>query len=88
MNVNPSNNDDDFILPDPTAAPGAIIFIRNISNSNTAEIITPVGNIINASNVGGANNFYMIGLDNHTSKTKTLMFISDGANWTVFKPGN
>ena len=87
-NVNPSNNDDDFILPNPTSAPGAIIFVRNISSTTTAEIITPVGNIINASNVGGANNFYMIGLDNHSSKTKTLMFISDGSNWTVFKPSN
>ncbi|MCU7618177.1 hypothetical protein NZ698_13290 [Chryseobacterium sp. PBS4-4] len=88
VNVNPANNDDDFLLPNPTSAPGAIIFVRNISSSNTAEIITPVGNIINASNVGGASNFYMVGLDNHSSKTKTLMFISDGSNWTVFKPGN
>jgi hypothetical protein len=88
VNVNPANNDDDFILPNPASAPGAIIFVRNISSSNTAEIKTPAGNIINASNVSGASNFYMVGLDNNSSKTKTLMFLSDGSNWTVFKPSN
>lgn len=88
VNVNPANNDDDFILPNPTSSPGAIIFVRNISSSNTAEIITSSGSIINASNVGGASNFYMVGLDNNAAKTKTVMFISDGFNWTAFKPSN
>lgn len=88
VSVNPGNNDDDFILPNPSTSPGAIIFVRNISSNNTAEIITPSGSIINASNVGGASNFYMVGLDNNSAKTKTVMFISDGFNWTAFKPSN
>ncbi|MCY0978901.1 hypothetical protein PGH12_09510 [Chryseobacterium wangxinyae] len=88
VNVNPANNDDDFILPSPIAMPGAIIFIRNISDVRTAEIKTPVGSIFNASSTFGANNFYMVGLNNDSTKTKTVMFISDGSNWTVFKPSN
>lgn len=88
VSVNPGNNDDDFLLPNPASVPGAIIFVRNISSNNTAEIITPSGSIINASNVGGASNFYMVGLDNNVAKTKTIMFISDGFNWTAFKPSN
>jgi hypothetical protein len=88
VSVNPANNDDVFNLPDPALSPGAIIFVRNISSNNTAQIITPTGSIINASNVGGASNFYMVGLDNNSAKTKTVMFVSDGFNWTAFKPGN
>jgi hypothetical protein len=88
VNVNPAANDDDFFLPSPAASPGAIIFVRNISNTNTAEIRTNVGTIINASNVGGLSNFFMVGLDNNAAKTKTVMFVSDGFNWTAFKPSN
>jgi len=87
VNVQPAAQDDDFILPDPTKTPGAIIFVRNITIT-TAEIITPVGSIIDASRVGGSSNLYMVGLDNNSSKTKTMMFISDGSNWTAFKPSN
>lgn len=88
VSVNPAANDDDFFLPSPAASPGAIIFVRNISNTNTAEIRTNAGTIINASNVGGANSFFMVGLDNNAAKTKTVMFVSDGFNWTAFRPSN
>lgn len=88
VSVNPAANDDDFFLPNPASSPGAIIFVRNISNTNTAEIKTSAGTIINASNVGGVSNFFMVGLDNNAAKTKTVMFISDGVNWTAFKPSN
>jgi len=87
VSVQPSVQDDDFILPNPTAVPGAIIFVRNITTT-TAEIVTPAGQIIDASSIGGANNLYMIGSNNHSSKTKTVMFVSDGSNWTAFKPSN
>ncbi|MDH6252263.1 hypothetical protein M2347_001990 [Chryseobacterium sp. H1D6B] len=87
VSVQPAVQDDDFILPNPTAAPGAIIFVRNITTT-TAEIITPAGEIIDASKIGGASNLYLVGLDNHPSKTKTVMFVSDGTNWTAFKASN
>lgn len=86
--VNPQTNDGDFFLPNPEDVPGAIIFVRNINTNNTAEIKTNSGTIINASNVSGANNFYMVGLDNNSTKSKTVIFISDGSNWTAFKASN
>lgn len=88
VSVNPTVNDEEFFLPNPTSAPGAILFVRNISNSLTAKITTPTGSIIEASRVGGNVNIFMLGLDNRPEKSKTLMFISDGFNWTAFQPNN
>lgn len=85
VSVQPTNTNDIFYLPNPLQYPGAILFVRNVTTV-TAQIITPENSIINASNVGGANNFYMIGSEN--SNTKTIMFVSDGVNWTAFKPAN
>ncbi len=87
VSVQPAVQNDDFILPNPTSVPGAIIFVRN-TTTRTAEITTPAGEIVDASKVSGASNLFLVGLDNDPSKTKTVMFVSDGSNWTAFRASN
>ncbi|WP_261509837.1 hypothetical protein [Chryseobacterium paludis] len=87
VSLQPAAQNDNYILPSPKTAPGAIIFVRNITTI-TAQITTLVGQIIDASKIGGNTNFSMIGSDSDPSKTKTVMLVSDGFNWTVFKPSN
>lgn len=87
VSVQPAAQNDNYVLPNPTAVPGAIIFVRNITTT-TAQITTPVGQIIDASKIGGTASLSMIGSDSDPSKTKTMMLVSDGFNWTAFKPSN
>jgi hypothetical protein len=79
ISIMPSGSNNDFELPDAVLVPGRIYIIRNISNSNYAFMYS----------VGG--NFYAKDSNNlttepvsmpHNALFKTLIFISDGQNWT------
>lgn len=68
-----------YQLPDPTLYPGRMYIVRNNSAVNTANITTAAGLLFPGnSNVGVAT--YAL---NPTSSPKTVMAISDGANWTI-----
>lgn len=72
----------EFQLPDATMFPGRIYILRNVSNVNDA-IIRSLGVGVeffagNNSTAGTAT----VSLAGNNITTKTLIFISDGSNWT------
>lgn len=83
INLTPTAGSADFELPDPTTVPGRIYVLRNITDSVTALI-----------SIGGSTTLFFAGNSTTGStevnmlatggadQTKTLIFISDGANWT------
>lgn len=80
ISVSPSSNDDKFELPDPTQFPGRVYFIRNIHNTNTAQLITPSGLFfLKGITSGGSSNIFMY--NNHL---RSVLIVSDGLNWTIF----
>jgi hypothetical protein len=79
ISLTPTAGSDEFILPNAASFPGRIYVLRNISNSVTAKIYT----------FGGA--FYAKDSNTATGAPlsmpsnallKTVIVISDGANWT------
>lgn len=84
LNLEPSAGNLEFILPDAATLPGRIYILRNISDANDAQIYSFGGQFF-AGNSNGASLAPII--MEHlggggTSDTKTLIFISDGINWT------
>jgi hypothetical protein len=83
INVTPTSGNADFELPDPRLVPGRIYILRNITNTQTAFILTKggveffAGDSTNGSTVVDMQTALGIG-----NETKTLNFISDGSNWT------
>ena len=80
----PADNTNNYYqLPDPTTCIGRIYYIRNNSATNNVNIVTAAGLIFagsSATAVPGGN----YGL-NPTISVKTVICISDGANWTISK---
>ena len=82
FSIDPFSSGQQFRLPDATAYPGRIYILRNIDNTNDASIIT-LGTGVeffagDNSTTGTAN----VTLSGANVTTKTLIFISDGENWT------
>ena len=69
-----------YQLPDPTIYPGRTYIIRNNSSSNSAVISTAGGALLFPGNSNTGVTTYNL---NPTSSPKTIMAISDGANWTI-----
>ncbi len=80
VGVLPADNTNNYYqLPSPVTYPGRTYIIRNNSSSYNANITTAAGLLFAGnSNVGGAT--YTL---NPTSSPKTVMAVSDGANWTI-----
>ncbi len=80
VGVLPANATDNYYqLPDPALYAGRTYIIRNNSSVHQANIATAAGLLFPGnSDVGGAT--YTL---NPTSSPKTVMAISDGANWTI-----
>ena len=81
ISLTPTSGNQEFILPNAVNVPGRIYILRNISNSFTAQIYT----------FGG--NFFSKDSSTLTSSPlnmppnailKTVIVVSDGANWTYF----
>ena len=86
INLTPTPGAQEFILPDPRTYPGRIYILRNIENTQQADIYTQ----------GQAAGVLMFAGDSSTgvtvvnmtttvgggNRTKTLIFVSDGYNWT------
>lgn len=89
ISVNPTVNDQEFQLPDPRTYPGRIYIIRNVQDAVNADItMDPVaitaGVLFFAGDSSGG---YAGPVDMDSAlfsghRTKTLIFISDGSNWT------
>ena len=89
INLTPTPGNADFELPDPTTVPGRIYILRNITDTETAYILTQGTGVLffagdSTAGTGVVNMTTSIGGGN---ATKTLIFISDGSNWTYGKLG-
>ncbi|MEH1006173.1 hypothetical protein VDP25_00415 [Winogradskyella sp. ECml5-4] len=95
INLSPTAFNVEFILPNATTVPGRIYVLRNISDSENAVIYTFGANATAGAGVeffrgDGRNSQGPLGSVTMTADvgndggdiTKTLIFISDGANWT------
>lgn len=78
INVNPQLQDQEFMLPNPVSFPGRMYFIRNVSGS-TAKLTTAAGLLFSKNNSTGAGALYM-----YEGNFKSIIIVSDGANWTYF----
>lgn len=68
-----------FVLPSAVTNPGAIIYTRNINASGFVTVTTLGGLMFNGGSSTGTNSYNMNGAD----QTKTILWISDGINWTA-----
>jgi len=92
LNLTPTSGNVEFILPDATTVPGRVYFARNISNTVDAVIysfgfVAGAGNGVEFfpgdSRVSSKSVTMTADIGNDGGdRTKTLMFISDGSNWT------
>ncbi len=85
ISINPQVQDDTFELPDPSEVPGRVYFIRNVNPTNTvtAKIVTETGQLFSSgSTTSGSNEIYLY--ESGSDLRKSVIVISDGANWTYF----
>ncbi len=68
-----------YQLPDPTLYPGRMYIIRNNSSVDPANITTAAGLLFPGNSSAGGATYTL----NPNSSPKTVMAISDGANWTI-----
>lgn len=68
-----------YQLPSPVIYPGRVYVIRNNSSVNTAVLSTAAGLLFPGSSATGGATYTL----NTTISVKTVMVISDGANWTI-----
>jgi len=89
LNLRPNNgganNGNDFILPNAVLVPGRMYILRNVQNCDDAYIYSTGPSLLFAGNSRTASaQPITMGSDcgNNGSVTKTLIFMSDGLNWT------
>ena len=89
FSIEPTGNNQEFRLPDATDVPGRIYILRNIQNTHNALITTqgsdsmdpPSGVQFFAGN-NSSSGTLNVTLSANNDANKTLIFISDGSNWT------
>jgi hypothetical protein len=89
INLEPTVGNAHFELPDPTLVPGRIYILRNISNTQTALILTKGVGVLFFSGDSSTGSV-LVNMTTSTgsgNETKTLIFVSDGFNWTYGKLG-
>ncbi|MBR9846344.1 MAG: hypothetical protein GYB35_09665 [Algicola sp.] len=89
ISVSPTVNDQEFQLPDPRTYPGRVYIIRNVQDAINADItMDPVAIAAGVFFFAGDSSGGFAGPVNMDTalfsghRTKTLIFISDGSNWT------
>lgn len=82
ISITPSGSNNDFELPNAVNVPGRIYIIRNISDTNWAFIYTAGGDLFarNSKNITAQ----PLQMKNDADDSKSLIFVSDGKNWTYF----
>jgi hypothetical protein len=83
LGLSPSGTNIYYRLPDPASYPGRIYYIRNNDNSISAWIGTVSGVICPGSSTCLSSGVYYE--LKATVSVKSVMAISDGTNWSVFK---
>jgi len=74
-----SSGANDFQLPNAVNVPGRIYIVRNISNSSQAFIFSAGGNLFAKDSFNLTPQPLVM---THNTASKTIIFISDGLNWT------
>ncbi len=74
-----SSGANDFILPDAVSVPGRIYIVRNITNCCSAYIFSAGGGLFPKDSPTAIGQPLVM---THNTSTKTVIFISDGTNWT------
>jgi len=81
ISLTPTSGNQEFILPNAVDVPGRIYILRNISNSITAQIYTFGGNFFSKDSSTLTASPLNMPPD---ALLKTVIVVSDGANWTYF----
>ena len=89
INLTPTASNADFELPNPTIVPGRIYVLRNVTDAETAYILTQGTGVLffsgdSTNGTGVVNMTTSVGGGNDA---KTLILISDGSNWTYGQLG-
>jgi hypothetical protein len=89
ISITPLVNNQQFQLPDPRNFPGRLYIIRNVQNTINAQIIMDPAAVSAGvlffsgdSSTGIAGPISMNTALGGGNRTKTLIFVSDGFNWT------
>jgi len=84
LGLSPSGGNIYYELPDPTTCTGRIYYIRNNDNTNSAWFRAPGASLLcpGSGTCLGAGVYYEL---KATVTVKSVMVISDGINWSVFK---
>ena len=82
ISINPQSNNQVFNIPSAITYPGRIYVLRNINNTNTADITSSGGLFFYKNTTVESNNsthkIYLY------EGNRTVFLMSDGSNWTVF----
>ena len=82
ISLNPQANNHVFNIPNAVSFPGRIYILRNINDTNTADISSSGGLFFYKDTTVEANNtthkIYLY------QGNRTVFVMSDGSNWTVF----
>lgn len=82
ISLTPTAGATEFLIPDPSAVPGRIYILRNISNSVAATLYMAVARkFFPKDSSTGSADYGPISMPANAAG-KTLILISDGANWT------
>jgi hypothetical protein len=84
VSLNPLVNLTQYTLPSPVDNPGAIIFIRNTHNTNSARLITTAGLLFDNTSTSWVSQYDMAS----TWSSKTVIAMSDGSNWNIGRFSN
>ena len=90
INLSPTAGNVEFLLPDASAFPGRMYILRNITNLVTAEIYSAGGLLFSGDSRQATGVPLLMTSDpgnDGGDLTKTLIFISDGNNWTYGRFG-
>lgn len=86
INLRPAAGNLEFILPDASTVPGRIYIMRNVDNALTAQIYSFGGLFFPGDSRTGVT---VVNMESDpdasiavNTPSKTITFISDGANWT------
>lgn len=79
ISITPSGSNNDFELPNADDVPGRIYVIRNVSTTNYAFIYSVGGDFFAKNSINPTSEPLNM---THDGTNKTVIFISDGDNWT------
>ncbi len=86
ISLNPLSTNQVFNIPSAVAYPGRIYILRNINNTNTADITSSGGGFFykGTTNEADPTNHKIYLYDAFFGGNRTVILLSDGINWTVF----